>query len=217
MKTPPTLVLIFTCVAAYAFAKTSFAPPSVISTTEAYFPYELPLLDGFVILDVNLSSEGHIEKVDVLRNPGSMVPPAIFAVKGWKFSPASANGGPETSAMTVAFVYRPANYGVKAVPPREFSPVVPPESDHDYVPPGVVAVDYPDYPVNAIGWGSVIIQVMLNDAGEIDSTQVLRTQEPFTKFGLETLKRWRFRPATLHGKPIKSSLAIAFIFQTPSP
>src|SRR5437879_12978598 len=102
MKTPPTLVLIFTCVVAYAFAKTSFAPPSVISTTEAYFPYELPLLDGFVILDVNLSSEGHIEKIDVLRNPGSLVPPAILAVKGWKVSAAASDFCPEPSAMTVA-------------------------------------------------------------------------------------------------------------------
>jgi len=201
-------------------AQVSYQPPSVISATDAFLPYQ-NLPDGFVVLDVSLDSDGSISSTDLLRDPGSMVSAAISSVRTWKFKPASAGNTPRPSEMTVAFVYRPADFGGrKPSPPKSSGPVLPPrkadaQRGDGYVPAGIITWAYPDYPVNSTAWGSVVIQVSLDKSGTIQKADVLRKQEPFTSFAVEALKRWSFQPATLHGKPADSQLAIAFVFQVP--
>jgi periplasmic protein TonB len=81
-------------------------------------------------------------------------------------------------------------------------------------PPGVVSVAYPDYPVNSVAWGSVLVQVTVNAEGKAESPGVLYGTAPFEDFALKALEKWRFQPATLEGKPVLSQIPIAFVFQT---
>jgi TonB family protein len=86
----------------------------------------------------------------------------------------------------------------------------------DYVPVGIVSVVYPDYPVNSVAWGSVLVQVTVNSEGKTESPQVLYGMAPFKELALDALKKWRFQAATFGGKAVPSQMPIAFIFQTPS-
>jgi len=195
-------------------------PPEVISATDAYLPYQI-MFDGFVVLDVSLDAKGNVTGVTALRDPGSLVPAATTSVRTWKFRPASAGRDPRSSEMTVAFVYRPPNGGpAQTVPPKNFQPVLPgPPTDGglDYVPPGIISVTYPDYPVDSVARGSVVIQITVDPSGKAEGTQVLRGMVRFTDLALSALGKWRFQPATLRGKPTPSKLVVAFIFQTPTP
>jgi TonB family protein len=217
-----TLVLaaITTCAVGTTLAQgSSYDAPEVISATDAYLPYQV-IFDGFVVLDVSLDAKGNVAGVTALRDPGSMVPAAITSVRTWKFRPASAGSGPRPSEMTVAFVYRPQNGGpAQTVPPKNFRPVFPGSptaGELDYVPPGIISVTYPDYPVDSLAWGSIVIQITVNSAGKAEDTQVLRGMVHFTNFAVSAIKKWQFQPATLRGKPVPSKLAVAFVFQTPS-
>ena len=209
-----------TCAVVTILAQSSDnSTPEAISATDAYLPYQV-MFDGFVVLDVSLDAKGNVTGVSALRDPGSMVPAAITSVRTWKFRPASAANGPRPSEMTVAFVYRPPNGGpAQTVPPKNFQPVLPgPPTDEElaYVPPGIISVTYPDYPVDSVARGSVVIQITVNSTGKAENMQVLHGMARFTDLAVSALGKWQFQPATLRGKPTPSKLAVAFVFQTPT-
>ena len=200
------------------FAQT-YTPPEVTSAGDAYTSYNV-VFDGLFVLDIGLSDEGDIRRIEALRDPGSMLGAAKTSVHTWKFQPAFEGNKPRTSRLTVAFVYRPANYSTfGAVPPKDFAAVIPPApSDggkHDYVPVGILSFAYPDYPVNSVVWGSVLVQATVDTAGEVKDIKLLHGMAPFNSFAQEALKKWRFRAGTLRGKPVTSKIVIAFIFQPP--
>ena len=221
MRKLPLVMLSSTiCFWPSAFAQQIYTPPEATSAGDAYTPYNV-VFDGLFVLDIGLSNEGDIRRIDALRDPGSMLGAAKTSVRTWKFQPASEGGGkPRASRLTVAFLYRPANYGdAGPVPPKDFAPVIPPaqsdDGSDDYVPVGILAFTYPDYPVNSVGWGSVLVQVTVDSAGDIKDVNLLHGVATFNSFAREALKKWRFRAATLRGKPVTSKIVVAFIFQSP--
>jgi TonB family protein len=212
---------IIACVGVSNFAQFSFMPAQVISVTDAYLPYQV-VYDGFVVLEVFLDGGGAMVETRALRDPGAMVPAAVASVSAWKFHPAEVGGRALPSAVTAVFVYRPRDNGPGlVVPPKDFKAVLAQPTAHTeeelgYVPAGVVSVAYPDYPVNSVAWGSVVIQVVVDSQGKTESAQVLYGMAPFKDLALNALKKWRFQPATLEGKAVLSRVTVAFIFQTPA-
>jgi outer membrane biosynthesis protein TonB len=152
-----------------------------------------------------------------------MLGAAKNSVRSWKFHAASRDGKPESSRVTVSFVYRPPNYGnAAAVPPKDFSPVIPPNVSDSrerdaYVPVGILSFDYPDYPANSVAWGSVVAQLTVDESGEVKNVDLLHGMVGFNNLVSDALKKWRFQAATFKGKPITSKTIVAFIFQPPSP
>jgi TonB family protein len=200
-----------------AFAQETYSPPEVTSAGDAYTSYNI-VFDGLFIIDIGIGDDGGIRRIEPLRNPGSMLGAAKTSVHTWKFQPASEGSKPRASRLTAAFVYRPANYTTfGAVPPKDFTPVIPPQSDdgEEYVPVGVLSFAYPDYPVNSVVWGSVVLQATVDRAGDVKDVNVLHGMANFDSFARGALKNWRFRAATLHGRPVTSKVVVAFIFQPP--
>jgi hypothetical protein len=202
-------------------AQETYNSPEVASAGDTYVPYQV-VLDGLFVLDVSLDAGGAVQGIDALRDPGSMLGAAKTSVRqwkfrpAWKFQPASREGRSAPSRMTVSFLYRPPNYGnAAAVPPKQFSPVVPTEHDN-YVPVGVLSFAYPAYPVNSVAWGSVVVQVTVDSSSEVKGVDFLHGMDVFNSFVSDALKQWRFQAATLNGKPITSKTVIAFAFQPPA-
>jgi TonB family protein len=202
-------------------AQQTYKPPEAASAGDVYVSYQI-VVDGLFVLDVSIDDDGTIQKVDALRDPGAMLGAAKTSVRSWKFQPASKEGKSAPSRMTVSFVYRPSNYGrVAAVPPKDFSPVLPPDrsesSAHgNYVPVGVLSFAYPEYPANSVAWGSVVVQLTVDDSGAVKDVDFLHRMEGFNSLVSDALKEWRFQAATFNGKPFTSKTVIAFVFQTPS-
>jgi TonB family protein len=210
-------------------ADDSFKPAEALSVTDAYsvllYTTSQIVPDAFVALDLCVSSKGSIERVDVLRDPVSMGKIAASSVRTWKFRPASQEGAAVDSQVPIVFVYRPPNFGSLG-PPNGMTPInvksVIAEQNCEskaagFVPAKILAAAYPDYPVNSVAWGSVVIQVAVDAGGNMRRTEVLRAMPSFTQFALAALKKWRFQPGTLDGQPVASKVIIAFVFQTPSP
>ena len=213
------MLLSTSCFWPFAFTQETYTPPEVTQAGDAYTPYNV-IFDGLFVLDIGLSEEGDIRQIAALRDPGLMLGAAKTSAHTWKFQPASEGGKPRSSRLTVAFVYRPDNYGpARAVPPKDFAPVIPHSQSDDgtdeYIPVGIVSFAYPDYPVNSVAWGSVLLQATVDSAGEIEDVNLLHEMANFNSFAQKALKSWRFRAATLRGRPITSKIVIAFIFQPP--
>jgi hypothetical protein len=205
----------------FTFARQTYTPPEVTSTGDAYTSYNI-VFDGLLVLDIVLSDEAGIRRIGIgpPRDPGSMLGAAKTTVHSWRFQPASEGSKPRAFRMTVAFVYRPANYGTAgAVPSKNFAPVIPPaQSDDrgdDYVPVGILSFAYPDYPINSVVWGSVLVQATVDSAADVKDVNLLHGMANFNSFAREALKRWRFRAGTLRGRPVTSKIVVAFIFQPP--
>jgi len=199
----------------------TYKPPEVASAGDAYIPYQV-VVDGLFVLDVSLDEDGKIKEVDALRAPGAMLGATKTSVRSWTFQAASKEGKSAPSRMTVSFVYRPANNDrVGAVPPKDFSPVLPADQSEstahgNYVPVGVLSFTYPPYPANSVAWGSVVVQFTVDGSGAIKDVDFLHPMEGFNSLVSDALKKWRFQAATFNGRPITSKTTIAFVFQTPS-
>jgi TonB family protein len=200
--------------AAWASPQAAFKPPEVVSATDTIYPIQ-SVADGVVVFDLSLNESGEISGSQTLRDVASLTAPASSAVQSWKFKPASRGAMPQASSMTVAFVYRPP---VSLWKPPDFSPAAPqPDSSAaGYVPPGILAVGYAQYPVNSVASGAVVVQVTVDEKGGIGRVKVVRPMPGFTSFALAAVKKWRFQPALLGGLPVASNVAIAFVFAAPS-
>jgi Gram-negative bacterial TonB protein C-terminal len=220
MKSGPVIGLLLLVLAWPNTGQETYKSPQVASAGDTYVPYQV-VLDGLFVLDVSIDAEGTIQGIDALRDPGSMLGAAKTSVRQWKFRPAwkfqkaSREGTSAPSRMTVSFLYRPPNYGnAAAVPPKQFSSVVPTEHDN-YAPVGVLSFAYPAYPVNSVAWGSVVVQLTVDSSGEVKGVDFLHGMDVFNSFVSDALKQWRFQAATFNGKPITSKTVIAFVFQPP--
>jgi outer membrane biosynthesis protein TonB len=198
--------------AIHSFAQAPFKPPEVISASDIRFPIQ-SIADGVVVLDASIDAKGAVTGVTVVRDVPSLTSPATSAIRNWKFSPAAKLGRPEPSTMNIAVAFRPRAYF--AADPS-FTPVYsaagPNPVDQGYVPPGIVSVAYPQYPINAAAPGTVVIQVTVGKSSAIQHLKVVRELPPFTQFALSATNKWRFQAATLDGRPVASTLIVAFVF-----
>jgi protein TonB len=88
-------------------------------------------------------------------------------------------------------------------------------SSPSFEPPEVVSSAEPVYPVMAMGPGTVVLAVSINAGGDIQDVKVIQDSNAFHASALAAIKRWKFKPATLGGKPIPSVLPVAFSFSWP--
>jgi TonB family protein len=202
-----------------ALGQKAYSPPQVTSAGDAYTPYTV-VFDGLFVLDVSIGDDGSISKIEALRNPGAMLDAIETAVRTWKFQPALIGRKTQASRMTVAFVYRPGNLQTFGAAPTEgFKPVMPPsradDGTGDYVPPGITSFAYPEYPVNSVASGSVVLQATVDDSGNVKNVAVLHAMAGFNRFAQGALKNWRFQAATVRGRSVTSNIVVAFIFQPP--
>ena len=86
-----------------------FNPAEVASAGDAYSNYPV-IFDRLFVLDVSVDEDGTV-RIDALRDPGSMLEAAKKSLRSWKFHAASRDGKPESSRVTVSFVYRPPDNG----------------------------------------------------------------------------------------------------------
>ncbi len=76
----------------------------------------------------------------------------------------------------------------------------------------VVSTVEPVYPANVVSWGTVILQLTVDEAGALDGIKVLRDVPPFTEEAQRAVKKWKFRAARLDDEPVRSSVIVVFSF-----
>jgi protein TonB len=75
--------------------------------------------------------------------------------------------------------------------------------------------DYPDIARKARVTGSVLLLIVIDKEGRVGSIEVL--QAPDARFGfelaaIEAVKRWRYRPARLGGRPVAVQASVRIEF-----
>lgn len=84
-----------------------------------------------------------------------------------------------------------------------------------FVPARVLTTTQIPYPPNSLAHGTVILEVQLDDLGQVRDVQVLRDIKSLTEPALRGVRQWKFEPARLDDRPVSSSLVVAVTFNIP--
>ena len=79
-------------------------------------------------------------------------------------------------------------------------------------PAEVVEVADTYYPPRSVAFGTVVLQVTVGESGEIEDVKVVRHIPSLTEEAVRSVRKWKFKPATLDGKPVRSVIPVAFTF-----
>jgi TonB family protein len=71
------------------------------------------------------------------------------------------------------------------------------------------------YPPMSIGFGTVVLQVTVDAYGAIEDVKVVKDIKSLTPEAVKCVKKWKFKPAELAGKPVRATIAVAFTFNNP--
>lgn len=93
------------------------------------------------------------------------------------------------------------------VAPRAFA--------QDVEPPHLVSEMNVSYPEGAKGDKSIVVVVLVNAEGFVGDVTPEDTEEPFASAAIETVKKWKFTPATRAGKPIPARIKVEVKFKAP--
>jgi periplasmic protein TonB len=81
-----------------------YEPPQVISAVDAAYPIQ-SVAFGTVVLEVELSATGKVDRVAAVRDIPPLTDSAEQAVRQWKFKPARLDGRAVASSLPVAFTF----------------------------------------------------------------------------------------------------------------
>jgi TonB family protein len=195
-------------------AKTGFQPARGSSASGIEYPVNTVAF-GAVVLEVTLDESGAVQDIRPVREIASLTEPAVHSVKGWHFKPALMDGTPVPSLVTVAIMFNPPlNPPANPLPPSSAGasgrPMLQP------APPDVVSAVFATYPMTtAVKKGTVVLQVGLGESGDVLDVKPVRDVTPFTAQAVDAVKKWQFSPAEMKGKPVASSIFVAFVFESP--
>jgi hypothetical protein len=81
-----------------------------------------------------------------------------------------------------------------------------------FSPPDVSTADNINYPIDSVASGIVVVAVSLDGAGLVKSKDVLRDIPSLTVHVAASIDTWRFKPATLDGKAVDSTMVVSVVF-----
>jgi hypothetical protein len=186
-----------------------FRPAETLSVTDITVPIAG---NGTVVLNALIIEAGKPRKVEVRRDIANLTPLAVQAVEDWKFSPATLAGKPIVSRMPVAVTFRPPGFAA-AVPLPPLIPQSGAAIQAEFQPAELTRAAFPGYPATTVVAGAVVLEVTLNEKGEVEEVKVLRDLPPLTEQAKVTLAEFRFMAAAFNGSPVRSKIVVAFVSQ----
>lgn len=74
---------------------------------------------------------------------------------------------------------------------------------------------YPDLALNARIEGSVILEAIIDEDGNVNSVKVLSAPRLLDKAAVAAVEQWRYSPVMLNGRPVRCILTVVVTFKIP--
>ncbi len=77
----------------------------------------------------------------------------------------------------------------------------------------------PEYPAAALPeklQGRVIVRVVVNENGDVESTEVISGNPVLAQAAVDAAKQWKFKPFVRNGQPVKAGIKLPFDFAPPA-
>lgn len=244
------LFLLMLCYASTAMAQEATFAPTQVAPGEAQnlilrrVAPIYPLLarqaqiQGTVILNIIVTKEGDVRKLQLVSGHPMLAPAAIEAVKQWKYRPFEHDGQPVDFQTTVQVNFKLADHppalGVVGDQPGG----VPPEgaaaaqvhicetpTDNSLpqrvrVSSGVmqglrIEKKSPAYPEEARSQhiqGTVVLAMEVSKDGSVCDLALVSGHPLLAPAALDAVKQWKYRPYLLNGTPVEVETQVTVIF-----
>ena len=170
------------------------------------------LFGGEVVLDALIDTDGKIAELNVVHGTAPFLEPVLDAVRTWTFSPGQIDGQAVEERIGIVVQFPQSFLPKLTSPERKYDPPSEDSIDHAALPISTVE---PDYPLNTVAEQSVVLYNLINQQGEVTSTQVLRDAEPFTSATLAAIQKWQFVPGKEAGANTDSAMVVVVTFRHP--
>ena len=208
--------LVATCAVAVLTAGDPFSPARYRAGALPAMPVQA-VGGGHVFLELTVSDAGTVDVVTPLRTTPPFTEALVDVARRWQFVPAEetvdGTSPPRRvpSQVLVAGVFRPPallNAPALGEPPKDVASA----SAGTPFPTGLIV---PAFPPRALFGGLVLVEVRVDPLGAVSGATVLRSAPPFDEPARDAARRWRFRPARLHGRAVATIAYLVFGFRQP--
>jgi TonB family protein len=195
-------------------------PLKLLKIVDPVYPQEAKQrrMQGNVVLSVVVEKGGKVTNIETVSGPKELIAPALDAVKQWEYEPPAK--APILATVTMYFSLADdavtfqteargllegqdeSNYGV----PRHISN-----------PPMPVYKPEPRCPSEAgkACNGTLTVWITVDPEGKVTETRVSKSLGPIVdKVALDTVRTWRFHPATEDGKPVTKQVVLEITFRS---
>jgi TonB family protein len=177
-----------------------FGPPVLRDWVQPEYPEPArkEKREGSVTVEFIVEQDGSVTRETVTKSTDEVFdPPALAAVRQWKFKPALENAAPAAAAMQVRVVFEQEQLRQKSVPifpPERLMPVALKETPAK--PLRGIEPDYPPELESSKIPGEVHIEFTVDAEGRVEQPRVLWATHPaFVETSLRAIERAAFTPA----------------------
>ncbi len=176
-----------------------------ITRVQPVYPIEAKKagIEGEVVLRTTIAKDGSVSHLDVVSGNPLLVKPALDAVQRWRYKPSVT--GTIVTAVTINFTLAKDGATATVVPDQSTAKTFS-SGDSGVTPP--VAIYKPDPPYTkearaAKIQGTVELQIIVGVDGSVTDVKSIQGFDAgLTKNAMDTIKTWKFKPATKDGKPV---------------
>ena len=191
-----------------------FIPPDVTSAGDIPYPIDMQVY-GMVTLTVNLNASGQIQNIQVLRDIPPLTDAVQAAVNEWMFRPGTLDGVAVSASLNVSVVFNPGNAAGQKLQVPAVNVTTPPNPP-GYFPPEIASASYAGYPMDSVGTGAVVLDVLVDKSNDIKKVVPLHSEQSLNFQAVSAVKSWTINSAKLDWKAIPSDVVIAFVFRSPT-
>jgi TonB family protein len=166
-------------------------------------------IEGIVVLKLVVDTDGKPSNITVVQSLGSgLDEKAIEALQKWRFSPATRDGKPVRVAINVE-----VSFHLQSGRPPEGDVYVP---GNGVTAPRAIFQPDPEYSEEARKArisGTVLLQVVIDKEGNVIDLKVVKSLgSGLDEKAIDTVRRWKFKPASKDGEPVKARVTIEVDF-----
>ncbi len=195
-------------------------PPKLAKRFDPVYPEEAVKagIEGTVILEARIDTLGKVTDVMTLRSVPALDQAAVEAIKQWVYEPMVIKGKPVEAVFTVTVRFA-LDRGEKKDAMKKGGEGLEKEAVRatgEINPPHLIKRVNPVYPEEARKagiQGTVILEAMTDEQGNVARVKVLQSIPQLDQAAIDALKQWKYEPVIIDGKPKAVVFTVTIRFQ----
>lgn len=190
------------------------APPKILHKVNPVYPPAAKRagVEGLVTLSITINEQGEVWDAQVTRGDDLLRASAVTAVKKWRFSPTLINGLAVPVMADVEITFSLSEPKKSAPEPPQTTPIRVGGAVQESKLLSKVAPEYPQEAKEKGIQGIVILQLTINEKGEVSDVKVLKGDELLSKAAVDAVRQWQYVPTLLNGEPVSVIATVTLNF-----
>jgi hypothetical protein len=149
----------------------------------------------------------------VVQGQSPFLEEVLGAVQTWTFLPARQDGHDVEARVGIVFQFAQPYLPKLMARVHEYKETGADSKDRGALPLYTLE---PEYPVNSVGEGSVVLNEMVDREGRATSIHVVRDLASLTSPTVSAVRQWRFAPGKHGGEAVESGVIVVVTFRRPA-